>query len=71
MFVWAKVPDYIADVESWIEDILVQSRVFITPGFIFGTNGDRYIRIALCSDEEIFKKAFQKIDQLFIKSLVS
>lgn len=71
MFVWAKVPDYIVDVESWIEDILMQSRVFITPGFIFGTNGDRYIRIALCSDEEVFKKAFQKIDQLFIKSLVS
>lgn len=69
MFVWARVPDYISDVEAWIEDILIRTRVFITPGFIFGTNGDRYIRVALCSSEEIFKTAFNKIDQLFVKSL--
>lgn len=69
MFVWAKVPDYISDVEGWIEEILVSSRVFITPGFIFGTNGERYIRIALCSNEDLLKTAYQKIDHQFIKSV--
>lgn len=71
MFVWAKVPDYIADVEGWIEEILVKARVFITPGFIFGTNGERYVRIALCSDESILQNAFDKIDQHFVKSIAS
>lgn len=71
MFVWAKVPDYIADVESWIEEILIRARVFITPGFIFGTNGERYVRIALCSDESILQNAFDKIDQHFVKSIAS
>lgn len=71
MFVWAKVPDYIADVESWIEEILIKARVFITPGFIFGTNGERYVRIALCSDESILQNAFDKIDQHFVKSIAS
>ena len=69
MFVWARVPEYIADVEAWIEEILIAARVFITPGFIFGTNGDRYVRIALCSDEETLDNALRKIDQKFIKSI--
>ncbi len=69
MFVWAKVPDYIADVESWVESILQQTRVFITPGFIFGTNGERYVRIALCSDVATLKSACEKIEQLFVKSI--
>ncbi len=69
MFVWAKVPAYIADVEAWVEEILVEARVFITPGFIFGTNGERYVRIALCSNIDTLQAAFDKIDQLFIKSI--
>lgn len=69
LFVWAKVPDYISDVETWVEDILQQARVFITPGFIFGTNGERYVRIALCSDVQTLQKAFDKIEQVFIKSI--
>jgi aspartate/methionine/tyrosine aminotransferase len=69
LFVWAKVPEYITDVESWVDQILYDARVFITPGFIFGSNGERYVRIALCSSQAILKNAFEKIDQHFIKSI--
>ena len=69
LFVWAKAPDYIADVESWVDEILQDARVFITPGFIFGSNGERYVRIALCSNQATLKNAFNKIDQHFIKSM--
>lgn len=69
LFVWARTPEYVSDVEEWVEQILQQAGVFLTPGFIFGTNGSRYVRISLCSTEEDFKKAFQKIDRHFIKSI--
>ncbi len=71
MFVWAKVPEYIINVEDWIEEILIKCRVFITPGFIFGTNGERYIRIALCSDESLLKEAYQLIEHHHVKSIAS
>ncbi len=48
LFVWAKAPDAIADVEKWIDEILYGTKVFITPGFIFGESGRRYIRVSLC-----------------------
>ena len=44
-----------------IEDILQKSNVFITPGFIFGSNGNKYIRISLCCSIERFKLAFDRI----------
>ena len=62
LFVWAKTPEYITDVKEWIDDILHKAGVFITPGFIFGTQGERYVRIALCSPVEDYKKAMQKIE---------
>lgn len=69
LFVWAKAPAYISDVASWVDEILQDARVFITPGFIFGSNGERYVRIALCSSQVILKNAYLKIDQHFIKSI--
>ena len=42
----------IKNCEAYIEDILNKTHVFITPGFIFGKNGERYIRISLCANEE-------------------
>ena len=49
LFVWAKVPDFVDSVELWTNKILHSAGVFITPGFIFGEQGGRYIRISLCS----------------------
>ena len=52
MFLWGRIPDDYADVEELTEAVLYQARVFITPGFIFGANGKRYIRISLCAKDE-------------------
>jgi LL-diaminopimelate aminotransferase len=61
LFVWAKAPSHIADVEKWIDEILYGTKVFITPGFIFGEAGRRYIRISLCCTEEMLKQALERI----------
>jgi LL-diaminopimelate aminotransferase len=52
LFVWGKIPDYVPDCESFVENILLNANVFVTPGFIFGSKGERYIRISLCADEK-------------------
>ena len=61
LFVWAKAPKEIDDVEKWIDEILYGTHVFITPGFIFGETGMRYIRISLCATEEKLMEALQRI----------
>jgi aspartate/methionine/tyrosine aminotransferase len=61
MFLWGRIPDTYQNVEDLTERVLHEARVFITPGFIFGSNGERYIRISLCAKEEQFEKALQRI----------
>lgn len=63
LFVWAKAPDAIADVEKWIDEILYGTKVFITPGFIFGEAGRRFIRISLCCPVEKMKEASDRIEK--------
>ena len=61
MFLWGKIPDQYDDVEQLTEKVLHDARVFITPGFIFGSNGKRYIRISLCAKEEKLQEALTRI----------
>jgi aspartate/methionine/tyrosine aminotransferase len=61
MFLWGRIPDTYAHVEELTEKVLHKARVFLTPGFIFGSNGNRYIRISLCAKEEQFHKAIERI----------
>jgi aspartate/methionine/tyrosine aminotransferase len=61
LFVWAKAPDEIKDVEKWIDEILYGTKVFITPGFIFGEAGRRFIRISLCCTVERLNEALARI----------
>ena len=63
MFLWGRIPDSYADVEELTERVLHEARVFITPGFIFGSNGNRYIRISLCAKEEKIEEALNRIRQ--------
>jgi aspartate/methionine/tyrosine aminotransferase len=63
LFVWAKVSDEIRDVEKWIDEILYGTKVFITPGFIFGDAGKRHIRISLCATVEKLKEALDRIQK--------
>ena len=71
LFVWAKAPDYIADVPSWVDEILQKAKVFITPGFIFGSNGERYLRIALCSPVDLYKDALSRLENTIVKSIAT
>jgi LL-diaminopimelate aminotransferase len=64
MFLWGRIPKCYTDAEELTERILHEARVFITPGFIFGSNGRRYIRISLCSKEERIAEALKRIQQL-------
>lgn len=64
MFLWVKIPEKYADVEQLTERVLHEARVFITPGFIFGSNGRRYVRISLCAKDEMMMKARDRIAAL-------
>ena len=64
MFLWGKIPDSYANAEELTERVLHEARVFITPGFIFGSNGERYIRISLCAKDEKIKEALERIKKL-------
>lgn len=64
LFVWGRIPDDIINCESFIEEILNKSHVFITPGFIFGNCGERFIRISLCATEDRLNEAKLRIENL-------
>ena len=64
MFLWGRIPDSIQNVEDLTERVLHEARVFITPGFIFGSNGERYIRISLCAKEEKIQQALERIKKV-------
>ena len=61
MFLWGRIPERYANCEELTEKVLYEARVFITPGFIFGSNGDRYVRISLCAKEEKIKEALERV----------
>ena len=65
MFLWGRIPERYADCEQLTERVLQEARVFITPGFIFGSNGNRYVRISLCAKEEKIKEALERIKASF------
>jgi LL-diaminopimelate aminotransferase len=69
LFVWAKAPDHVPDVEKWIDEILYGTKVFITPGFIFGDAGKRYIRVSLCCTVQMLQEALMRIDKFLISDL--
>jgi hypothetical protein len=64
MFIWAKIPEKYTSVEELSDFILYNANVFITPGFIFGTNGARYLRISLCTSEILLEEALERIKKL-------
>lgn len=64
LFLWGKIPDGIDNAESLSEKILHDAHVFITPGFIFGSNGKRYLRISLCATEERMQEALERIKNM-------
>lgn len=64
MFVWASVPTGYKDGFVLSDELLYKTGVFITPGGIFGSAGNRYIRISLCSPVSVFENALKKISEI-------
>lgn len=65
MFLWGRIPDCYENCEELTEKVLHEARVFITPGFIFGSNGNRYVRISLCAKDENMRIALERIQTVF------
>lgn len=63
LFLWGRIPDACPSAEALSDEVLARARVFVTPGFIFGHAGDRYIRVSLCEPEETITKALNRIQQ--------
>ncbi len=64
LFLWAKIPNQKASSEKFVDSILHKYHVFLTPGFIFGAKGDRYIRMSLCNQNNILKEAIHRVNNL-------
>ena len=64
LFLWGRIPEGEESSEKFADRILYGARVFITPGFIFGSNGERYVRISLCATEEKMREALNRIKEM-------
>lgn len=64
LFLWGRVPDNGMDGAALSDKVLYEANVFITPGFIFGSQGERYIRLSLCCTEENLAKALERVNAL-------
>lgn len=62
MFLWGKIPAEIEGSEALANKILYEANVFLTPGFIFGSRGERYIRISLCCKNDKLQEALDRIN---------
>ena len=68
LFVWAKAPDSVPDVEAWLDEILDATHVFVTPGIVFGEAGRRFVRVSLCSPEHVIEEATARV-AAFVQTL--
>ncbi|MFA6767133.1 MAG: aminotransferase class I/II-fold pyridoxal phosphate-dependent enzyme [Parabacteroides sp.] len=64
MFLWGKIPADIESSEALANKVLYDANIFITPGFIFGSCGERYIRISLCCKNEVLQEALNRIKKI-------
>lgn len=64
LFLWGRLRDDSIDAGQLVDRVLAEARVFITPGFIFGSRGRRYIRLSLCAPEERLREALARINNL-------
>jgi len=63
MFLWGRIPDSEKDGEALADKILYGAHVFITPGSVFGSAGERYVRISLCCKNELLTEALNRVQR--------
>jgi len=61
LFLWGRIPERVESCTSLTDDLLSKVHLFLTPGIIFGKNGERYIRISLCADEDTLLNAKERV----------
>ena len=61
LFLWGKVPEGVPSGEWLADELFYKAKVFVTPGFIFGKNGENYIRISLCATPDKLKESLRRI----------
>ncbi|HBX45854.1 pyridoxal phosphate-dependent aminotransferase [Limibacterium fermenti] len=71
LFVWGKLPDYEAGSREFVDEILYNAHVFLTPGAIFGSNGERYIRISLGANISKLSEAYNRIERYINSRMVT
>jgi aspartate/methionine/tyrosine aminotransferase len=64
MFIWAKIDDSEKDCYTFVDKILDKAGVFITPGAIFGSSGNRYIRVSLCATIDKLDEAIKRVEEM-------
>lgn len=69
MFIWAKVPDAVHSVEKLVDHLLYEYHVFITPGFIFGQKGERFVRISLCTQEKKLQEVVERFQNINVSQV--
>ncbi|NCO64466.1 MAG: aminotransferase class I/II-fold pyridoxal phosphate-dependent enzyme [Flavobacteriales bacterium] len=60
LFVWAKLPAHLKS-EEFIDKVLKNNHIFLTPGTIFGSKGEGYIRFSLCASTEVLEEAITRL----------
>jgi LL-diaminopimelate aminotransferase len=61
LFLWARAPESVPDVEARLDELLRLARVFLVPGRVFGRNGERYARLSLCAPAERIREAAERV----------
>ena len=64
MFVWAAIPSNYKDCYALSDEVLYEANVFITPGGIFGSAGEQFVRVSLCSDIKNFEEAIRRVEKM-------
>ena len=64
MFLWGRIPDTYSGSEELADKVLYEANVFLTPGFIFGSQGNRFIRISLCCNNQMLQEALTRIQKV-------
>lgn len=67
LFLWGRIPDSVPSGEWLADKLLYEAGIFLTPGFIFGSQGDRYIRLSLCADLPALQETLNRVNK-FIQS---